>query len=62
MEDEQLVPEDVAAITLAMPTTGGDAGVQLHAVTGGRLEQVKEVQAHGQMRVIGFVACDIQQI
>ena len=51
-EDEQLVPEDVAAIPLAMPATGGDTGVQFHAVAGCCLEQMKEVQAHGQMRVI----------
>jgi hypothetical protein len=60
--DEELVPEDVAAISLAMPATGGNARVQLHAVAGRRLEQMKEVQADGQMSVNRFVARDIEHI
>src|SRR3546814_8782585 len=50
-EDEQLVPEDVAAVALAVQTAGGDSGVDLDGVGRDGGEQVVGVQVEDQLCV-----------
>src|ERR1019366_9434694 len=43
-EDEQLVPEDVAPVCLAVQAAGRNSRVEVDAVLGDRLQQMKQVQ------------------
>ena len=49
-QDEQLVPEDVAAVGLAVQSAGGHADVQLGGVRGEGLQDVEECAAAGPAR------------
>lgn len=44
-EDEQLVPEDVAPVSLAVKASSGNPDVEVDRVLGDRLEQVEHVEA-----------------
>ena len=48
--DEHGVPEDVAAVGLAVQATRRDADVEVDAVRGQRLQQVEQVQVQNQVR------------
>ncbi len=54
-QDEQLVPEDVPAVRLAVQSPGGYAHVQLGRVRGESLEQVEQVQAQDAAGLTGDV-------
>src|SRR3546814_2861370 len=59
-EDEQLVPEDVAAVALAVQTAGGDSGVDLDGVGRDGGEQVVGVQVEDQLCVALCVELDAE--
>lgn len=50
-EDEQLVPEDVAPVRLAVQAAGGDPDVQVHAVLRHRLQQVEDVEVEDPLHL-----------
>lgn len=54
-QDEELVPEDVSAVGLAVQTARRHADVQLRGVRGERLEQVEEVQPQHRARAVRHV-------
>ncbi len=49
-EDEEFVPKDVTSVGLAVQAPGGYADVEVEGVAGGGLEQVEDVEVHGQPR------------
>src|SRR3546814_5078854 len=59
-EDEQLVPEDVAAVALAVQTAGGDSGVDLDGVGRDGGEEVVGVQVGVQLCVALCVELDAE--
>ena len=54
-EDEQLVPEDVAAIGLAVPAAGRDADVEIDRVARGRLQQMEDVHPQDHLDALALV-------
>ncbi len=44
-KDEELVPEDMAPVGLAVPAAGGNPHVEVHGVQGDGLQEMKDVQA-----------------
>jgi len=61
-QDEQLVPEDVAAVALTVQTAGGDACVPQGQVGGQGLGRVEQVGAHCELggHVLGGVLRGLQ--
>ncbi len=51
-EDEELVPEDVAPVGLAVPAAGGDADVEVDGVFRRGLQQVEHVQVEDATRFL----------
>lgn len=54
-QDEELVPEDVAAVGLAVQAPGGYAGVEFGGVRGEGLQDLEEVQAEDEAGLVGHV-------
>ena len=54
-EDEQLVPEDVAAIGLPVQASGRHADIEVDRVVGDRLQQVEDVEVDDQARLFAAV-------
>jgi hypothetical protein len=62
-EDEQLVPEDVAPVGLAVPAAGGNADVQVDGVGRDGLQQVEDVQVQdGLGPLVGAVELDVEPV
>ena len=55
-KDEELVPEDVATIGLAVKAPGRNADVEIEGIARGGLEQMEDVEVQGQLRfaVVGL--------
>src|SRR3954454_18680612 len=62
-EDEQLIPEDVAPIGLAMPASGRYADIEVGGVRGNGLQQVEDVQVEDRIGpLVGTVHIDVEPV
>src|SRR3972149_5729877 len=58
-KDEQLIPEDVASIGLAVPSARRHADIEVDSVQRGGLQQVKDVQPEYERRAVAVRDVDV---
>ena len=61
-EHEQLIPEDVPAVGLAVQTAGRHPGVEVHRTIGHGLQQMQQVQSNHPHRVRVLIEGDVEPL